>query len=40
MIGANGTGKSTITKQLVDIWRKSRLGGKIVAYDPQRQFGE
>lgn len=38
MIGANGTGKTSITKELVSDWRISRPNQKVIAFDQHRQF--
>lgn len=39
MIGANGTGKTTITKEMVVDWRNTRPNFAVVGFDPHRQLG-
>lgn len=40
MIGANATGKTSITKEIVSDWKNSRPGQMVVGFDQHRQLGD
>lgn len=38
LIGANGTGKTSVTKEMVKDWRSSRPNQSVIGFDQHRQF--